>query len=93
MNPYFLIYFFLSWFGTRFAFFPAAMVHIETHPWPRLLEMKKVFQTKKDLRRRLAGHQFKRLRILLKKRNGRLALQFVGDPISVEKAKGLLGVS
>ena len=68
------------------------MVHIETDFWPRLFELKRVWQTKADVRRRLSGHQFKRLRIVLKKRNGRLALQFVGDPTSVEKAKGLLGI-
>jgi len=68
------------------------MVHIETDFWPRLFELKRVRQTKVDVRRRLNGHKFKRLRIVLKKRNRRLVLQFVGDPTSVEKAKGLLGI-
>jgi hypothetical protein len=41
---------------------------------------------------RLQGHELGLLRIVLKKRNGRLAFQFFGDPNSVEKAKGLLGI-
>ena len=69
------------------------MVHIETDFRPRFLERKIIRQTKKDVRRRLNGHEFKLLRIVLKKRNGRFALQFVGDPNSIEKAKDLLGMA
>jgi hypothetical protein len=41
---------------------------------------------------RLQGHELGLLRIVLKKRNGRHAFQFFGDPNSVEKAKDLLGI-
>jgi hypothetical protein len=68
------------------------MVHIETDFRPRLFERKMIWQTKKDLRRRLHGHKLNLRRIVLKKHNGRLKLKFVGDPGSIEKAKGLLGI-
>lgn len=68
------------------------MVHVETDFRPRLFERKIVRQTKKDLRRRLEGHNFGFLRIVLKKRDGRISLKFVGDIGSIEKAKDLLGV-
>jgi hypothetical protein len=68
------------------------MFHIETDFRPGFFERKIVRQTKKDVRRRLNGHEFKLLRIVLKKCNGRFALQFKGDPSSIEKAKGLLGI-
>jgi hypothetical protein len=68
------------------------MVHIETDFRPRFLERKMIWQTKQDLRRRLRGHELKLRRIVLKKINGRLKLKFVGDPTSIEKAKGLLGI-
>jgi len=68
------------------------MIHIETDFRPRLFEWRMLRQTKKDVRRRLEGHEFGRLRIVLKKRAGRIALQFVGDPAVIEKAKGLLGI-
>jgi uncharacterized protein YlxP (DUF503 family) len=51
-----------------------------------------IWQTKQDLRRRLRCHELKLRRIVLKKINGRLKLKFVGDPTSIEKAKGLLGI-
>ena len=68
------------------------MVYIETDFRPRFFERKMVWQTKRDVRRRLRGHELKLRRIILKKRNGRVTLQFVGEPGSIEKAKGLLGI-
>jgi len=59
---------------------------------PRLFERNLLRQTKHDLLERLRGQELGLLRIVLKKRNGRLAFQFFGDPQSVEKAKGLLGI-
>lgn len=69
------------------------MVHVETDFRPRFFERKIVQQTKKDLRRRLEGHDFGLLRVVLKKRDGRISLKFVGDIGSIEKAKDLLGIA
>jgi hypothetical protein len=68
------------------------MVHLETGFKPRWFERNIIRQTKSDVLERLQGHELGLLRIVLKKRNGRLAFQFFGDPNSVEKAKGLLGI-
>jgi hypothetical protein len=68
------------------------MVRLEVGFIPRWLERKLIRQTKSDVRRRLKGHHFDILRIVLKKRAGRVAFQFFGEPGSVEKAKALLGV-
>jgi hypothetical protein len=68
------------------------MVHLETGFKPRWFERNIIRQTKSDVLERLQGHKLGILRIVLKKRNGRLAFQFFGDPNSVEKAKGLLGI-
>jgi hypothetical protein len=68
------------------------MVHLEMGFKPRWFERNIIRQTKSDVLERLQGHKLGLLRIVLKKRNGRLAFQFFGDPNSVEKAKGLLGI-
>jgi hypothetical protein len=68
------------------------MVRLEIGFKPRWLERNLINQTKSDVFRKLDGHKFRLLRIVLKKRNGRVAFQFFGDPSSVEKAKGLLGI-
>ena len=68
------------------------MVRLEMGFKPGWFERKLVRQTKLDILRKLEGQEFKLLRIVLKKRDGRVALQFVGDGPSVEKAKDLLGI-
>jgi hypothetical protein len=68
------------------------MVRLEVGFKPRWLERKLIRQTKSDVRRRLKGHHFNPLRIVLKKRDGRVAFQFFGEPDSVEKVKALLGM-
>ena len=68
------------------------MVRLEMGFRPGWFERKLVRQTKFDILRRLQGHKFKLLRIVLKKRDGRVAFQFIGDAGSVEKAKDLLGI-
>jgi hypothetical protein len=68
------------------------MVRLEMGFKPRLFERNLLRQTKHDVLRRLKGHELGLLRIVLKKRDGRVAFQFFGDPQSVEKAKGLLGI-
>jgi hypothetical protein len=74
-------------------FFAASiMVRLETGFKPRWFERNLIRQTKDDILRRLKGHQIGFLRIVLKKRNGRVAFQFFGDANSVEKAKDLLGI-
>jgi hypothetical protein len=73
-------------------FMVPAMVHLEMGFKPGLFERNMIRQTKSDVLNRLQGHKLGLLRIVLKKRNGRLAFQFFGDPNSVEKAKGLLGI-
>jgi hypothetical protein len=68
------------------------MVRLEMGFKPRWFERTIIRQTKNDVLERLQGQKLGLLRIVLKKRNGRLAFQFFGDPQSVEKAKGLLGI-
>ena len=68
------------------------MVRLEMGFKPGWFERKLVRQTKLDILRRLEGHKFNLLRIVLKKRDGRVAFQFIGDAGSVEKAKDLLGI-
>jgi hypothetical protein len=70
----------------------SAMVRLEMGFRPGWFERKMIRQTKHDILRRLEGHQFGPLRIVLKKRDGRVAFQFFGDTGSVEKAKNLLGI-
>ncbi len=68
------------------------MVRLEIDFKPGWFERKLIRQTKLDVLRRLGGHDFRLLRIVLKKRDGRVAFQFIGDSSSVEKAKNLLGI-
>ena len=68
------------------------MVRLEMGFKPGLFERTLIRQTKNDILRKLNGHDVGLLRIVLKKRNGRVAFQFFGDAGSVEKAKGLLGI-
>ena len=68
------------------------MVRLEVGFKPRWLDRKLIQQAKSDVLQRLSGHHFDLLRIVLKKRNGRLAFQFFGETSCVEKAKGLLGI-
>jgi len=60
------------------------------HPFEKAL----VAQTRDDIRNRLHGHEFGRFKIVLKKssHSQQIALQFLGDPESCEKAKRLLGI-
>ena len=73
-------------------FIVVRMVRLEVGFKPGWLERKLIRQTKSDVLRRLKGHHFNPLRIVLKKREGRVAFKFFGEPDSVEKAKALLGV-
>jgi hypothetical protein len=68
------------------------MVRLEMGFKPGWFERKLIRQTKLDIIRRLRGHNFRLLRIVLKKRDGRVAFQFFGDIDSIEKAKELLGI-
>ena len=68
------------------------MVRLEIGFKPRWFERNLIRQTKDDILRRLQGHELGLLRIVLKKRDGRVAFQFFGDTSSVEKAKDLLGI-
>jgi hypothetical protein len=68
------------------------MVRLEIGFKPVWFERKLIRQTKSDVRRRLKGHDFGLLRIVLKKRDGQVAFQFFGEPGSAEKAKALLGI-
>jgi hypothetical protein len=65
-------------------------VGFEPHPFEKAL----IEQTKDDIENRLQGHEFGRFKIVLKKGHGtqQIALQFLGDPDSCEKAKRLLGI-
>jgi hypothetical protein len=68
---------------------PIIEVGFDPHPFEKTL----IEQTKEHIRSRLAGEEIHRLKIVLKKRPGsEIALQFVGDPDGVDKAKRLLGV-
>lgn len=68
------------------------MVRLEMGFKPGWFERNLVRQTKSDILRKLEGHDFGLLRIVLKKRDGRVAFQFFGDPQTIEKAKDLLGM-
>jgi hypothetical protein len=68
------------------------MVRLEVGFRPRWFERNLIRQTKDDILRRLQGHELGVLRIVLKKREGRVAFQFFGDTNNVEKAKNLLGI-
>ena len=69
------------------------MIRFEVDFVPHEFEKAGVEQTKDDIRDRLQGHEFGRLKIVLKKTIGnRIELQFLGDPQDVEKARRLLGI-
>lgn len=68
------------------------MVRLEMGFKPGWFDRNPIRQTKNDILRRLEGYDFDLLRIVLKKRDGRVAFQVFGDPNSVEKAKDLLGI-
>ena len=69
------------------------MIRFEVGFEPQPLEKPLIQQTKDDIRARLEGHDIGGLRIVLKKRSGsQIALQFLADPETVEKAKQLLGI-
>jgi hypothetical protein len=65
-------------------------VGFEPHPFQKAL----VEQTQEDIQNRLHGHEFGRFKIVLKKHQGSqvIALQFLGDPESCDKARRLLGI-
>jgi hypothetical protein len=65
--------------------------HVDFIPHP--FEKTGIEQTKEDIRSRLAGHDIQRLKIVMKKpAGGEIALQFLGDPQMVEKARRVLGI-
>ena len=69
------------------------MVRVETDFTPNPVEKAGIEQTKEDIQARLHGHEFSRLKIVLKKRIGNeIALQFLGEPQDVEKARRVLGI-
>ena len=69
------------------------MIRFEVDFVPHELERAGVEQTKDDIRDRLQGHEFARLKIVLRKRIGNeIELQFIGDPQDAEKARRLLGI-
>ena len=69
------------------------MIRFEVDFVPHELERAGVEQTKDDIRDRLQGHEFARLKIVLRKRIGNeIELQFIGDPQDTEKAQRLLGI-
>ena len=70
------------------------MVKIEVGFQPHPFEKTMVEQTQDDIRNRLHGHDFGPFKIVLKKppHAHQIALQFLGDPESCDKAKRLLGI-
>ena len=70
------------------------MVRIEVGFEPHPFEKTLVTQTQEDIRNRLHGHEFGRFKIVLKKppHTQQIALQFLGDPESCDRAKRLLGI-
>ncbi|HKP02445.1 MAG TPA: hypothetical protein VJU77_03700 [Chthoniobacterales bacterium] len=69
------------------------VIRFEVDFVPHSFEKAGVEQTKDDIKARLTGHEFARLKIILKKRLGnQIELQFVGDPQDVERARRLLGI-
>lgn len=64
-------------------------VDFTAHPF----EKPAIEQTKEDIRSRLEGQDIQELKIVMKKPlGGQIALQFLGDPQTVEKARRLLGI-
>ena len=69
------------------------MVRIEVGFTPSIFERSSVAQMKEEIQNRLHGLDLGRFKIILKKPLGReIALQFLGDPVSVEKARRVLGI-
>ena len=69
------------------------MIRFEVDFVPHAFETAGIEQTKEDIRNRLQGHDFSRLKIVLKKRIGNeIQVNFVGDPQDTEKARRLLGI-
>jgi hypothetical protein len=69
------------------------MVRIELGFEANEFERPIIEQTKEDIRQRLDGQLLDNIKIVLKKRPGNaIALEFAGDPDSVERAKRLLGI-
>jgi hypothetical protein len=70
------------------------MIRIDVGFTPHHFERTVVQETSDDIQSRLTGHEFGRFKIVLKKLPGHpnIALQFLGDPESCDKAKRLLGV-
>ena len=70
------------------------MVRIDVGFDPHPFEKAVVEETQEDIQNRLHGHEFGRFKIVLKKppQSQQIALQFLGDPESCEKAKRLLGI-
>lgn len=69
------------------------MVRIEVDFKPHLFERSAIAQTKEDIQARLHGLELGQFKIVLKKPHGhQIAMQFLGDPESVEKARRVLGV-
>jgi len=70
------------------------MIKIEVGFAPHAFEKAMVEQTKEDIENRLQGHEFGRFKIVLKKppSSQQIALQFLGDPESCDKARRLLGI-
>ena len=69
------------------------MITFQVDFTPHPFEKSGIEQTKDDIRMRLAGHDIQRLKIVMKKpAGGQIALQFLGDPQTVENARRLLGI-
>ena len=69
------------------------MIRFEVDFVPHPFEKAGLEQTKEEIRARLEGHEFSRLKIVLKKKIGNeIELQFSGDPQETEKARRVLGI-
>jgi hypothetical protein len=69
------------------------MIRFEVDFVPHPFEKAGLEQTKEEIRARLEGHEFNRLKIVLKKKIGNeIELQLIGEPQETEKARRLLGI-
>ena len=69
------------------------VIRFEVDFAPHPFEKTGIEQTKEDILARLQGHDIDQLKIVMKKpAGGQIALQFLGDPTTVEKARRLLGI-
>jgi hypothetical protein len=69
------------------------MIRFEVDFVPHAFEAASVEETKEDIRNRLQGHEFSRLKIILQKRIGNeIELRFIGDQQDTEKARRILGI-